>query len=310
MLTSSEMKTYRRCPREHHLTYRMGYRPAREADALRFGSLFHSMLEAWWAARSDALSAPAALGLSLMTLHGGDALPFEAATAEALMFGYDARWSDFVCEVVAVEQQFTTPMVNPATGARSQTWQLAGKLDAVCKVGGLTYLVEHKTTSEECGPGSDYVRRLRLDAQLSVYYAGANALGHDIAGVIYDVVRKPGLRPYQVGQRRKTAETPDEYRERVCADIAEDPDRYYQRHIVTRIGDEMPEAMADVWHLGRLISEGERLDRSPRNPDACIRYGRACSFFGVCTGEQSLDDPNHFRKATAVHEELSQENAT
>lgn len=308
VLTSSEMKCYRRCPREHHLTYRLGYRPAREPDAIRFGSLFHGMLEAWWLARADAIDGMqlGALDYAIMALRAAETLPFEAAMAEALMLGYDARWRGADLEMVAVESEFRTPMVNPTTGAESRTWQLGGKLDAVARVGNQVFLVEHKTTSEECGPGSDYVRRLRLDAQLSVYYRGARELGHDVSGVIYDVIRKPGLRPLQVGQRRKVAETPDEYRDRIIADIAEQPERYFQRHQVVRLEAEETEAAADVWQLAQQMRDAERLGRAPRNPDACIRYGRACPFFAACTGEASLDDPNHYRVATTKHEELKE----
>lgn len=58
------------------------------------------------------------------------------------------------------------------------------------------YVVEHKSTGEECRPGSPYWKRLVLDTQVSNYDEGARSLGHaDLRGVIYDVVRKPGTRP-------------------------------------------------------------------------------------------------------------------
>ena len=48
VLTNSQMRTFRRCGREHELSYELGYRPAVEADALRFGTLVHLGLESWW----------------------------------------------------------------------------------------------------------------------------------------------------------------------------------------------------------------------------------------------------------------------
>jgi len=58
-----------------------------------------------------------------------------------------------------------------------------------------TYVVEHKTTSYEIGAGSPYWKRLTLDSQVSNYLVGARTLGHEPAGVLYDVVRKVRLRP-------------------------------------------------------------------------------------------------------------------
>lgn len=57
------------------------------------------------------------------------------------------------------------------------------------------YIVEHKTANADIGPGSPYWRKLTLDAQCSNYMVGARALGHDPKGVIYDVIRKIGIKP-------------------------------------------------------------------------------------------------------------------
>mgnify|MGYP007001753624 CR=1 FL=1 len=51
------------------------------------------------------------------------------------------------------------------------------------------------TTSEDIGRGTDYWRRLRMDGQVSIYYAGSAALGYPADLCLYDVLRKPSLRP-------------------------------------------------------------------------------------------------------------------
>jgi hypothetical protein len=53
------------------------------------------------------------------------------------------------------------------------------------------------------------------------------------------------------------------------------------------------------------MREAELAQRHPRNPDACVRYGRTCEFFGVCTGESSLQDDQQYRRSARVHTELS-----
>jgi hypothetical protein len=342
VLTNSQMRCFRRCPREHLYSYVQGYRSTYEAEALRFGTLLHSALEAWWSADDDAVKLEAAIE-AMRPLVADE---YDLVRAGVLMQGYDARWANERLDVIAVEAEFRAPLINPETGAASRTFELGGKLDVVVRDrrDGLVKLVEHKTTSEEIGPGSDYWKRLVIDPQISTYFAGGKAYGYEIAECIYDVIGKPGLRPSAVpltdelgnkivldanGERVRTKqgkwrqtgdaaegyvlqtrpETPDEFRERLTAHIAENPERYYQRDKVVRLEAEELDAAHDAWATARLIREAELANRWPRNPDACVRYGRTCSYFGVCTGTASLDDITLFRRTDNVHEELSSEAA-
>jgi hypothetical protein len=318
-VTQSEQRTFRRCPREHFLAYAQRYRPVTDAETLRFGTLWHRALEIYWRHPNKELRLEVALqGLRVDGLRSGSD-PFQTATAEALLLGYDARWKDEHFEVLAVEIEFSAPLINPETGHASKTFILGGKLDALARAQDrLVYIVEHKTSSEDLGAGSTYWQRLRIDSQVSTYYAGARALGFEVAGCIYDVVAKPSLRPLKATQnpkytkdgrlyanQREFDETPEEYEARLLAHITENPDRYYHRGTVVRLEAEEVEAAFDSWQTTRLIREAELAQRYPRNADACPRYGRMCSFFEVCTGAASLDDTSRFRRTETAHEELS-----
>jgi hypothetical protein len=100
-------------------------------------------------------------------------------------------------------------------------------------------------------------------------------------------------------------ETPTEYEERLLDEVAQHPDRYYQRGEIVRLEAEEREAQLDAWQLARAIRESELSHAHPRNPDACQRYGRVCSYFDVCCGLASLDDPTRFQRVANVHPELS-----
>jgi hypothetical protein len=302
------MCTRRRCPREHHLSYELGYRPVGDVEALRFGSLIHLGLEAWW----KGLGLDAALDAAVARA----ADPYEAAKARVLLRGYDARWAGESFDVVAVEQEFRAPLVNPKTGAASRTFMLGGKIDVLLRRG----FVEHKTTSEEIGVGSTYWRRLTLDPQVSTYYAGARALGHDVDSCLYDVIRKPSIRPLRAtpeesrkytkdgrlyATQRDADETPEEYEARLTAEVATHPDRYYQRGEIVRLEAEEREAQLDAWQLSRAIRDSALAEAYPRNPDSCVRWGRTCAFFDHCTGVASLDDSSRFMRVGNVHQELN-----
>ncbi len=318
IITNSELKTHRRCAAEHHMSYELGYRSAAdEAEALRFGTLIHTALEAWWRARDGERLTYALAALDPATD------PYDYARAAEMVLGYDTRWSSEPLTMVAVEREFRAPMINPYTGAPSRTFQIGGKMDVLVidQRDGRLYIIEHKTSSEDLSPGSMYWQLLRLDAQISMYYAGARGLGLDPAGVIYDVLGKPKLRPLKAtpieqrqyrqkdgalyANQRAEDETPDEYARRIRAAIIEDPDSYFVRGVVVRIGTEEADAQWDVWQQARLIREGELAKRWPRNPDGCRRYGRICSYFGVCTATETLDDPRLFVHVDNVHQELT-----
>lgn len=317
LLTNSRAKSFRRCARHHQIAYEQGIRPVGKAGPLRFGGWFHVMLEAWWSATSDHL------GMALAALEAPEAAdldPFDRVRLQELMLGYDARWGDdHELMVERVEVEFECDLRNPETGRPSQTWRIGGKIDAIAKRDGRPWLVEHKTTSEDISPGSTYWQKLRLDTQVSTYFLGAQSIGYDVEGCIYDVIKKPALKPLEAtpddkrkyttagvlyASQRDRDETPEEYRARYRAHIAEHLTELYVRGDVVRMPDELADASFDLWQTARAIREAELAGRHPRNPDSCFIWSRACEYFPVCTGQASLDDPSRFRKAETPNEEL------
>ncbi len=119
------------------------------------------------------------------------------------------------------------------------------------------------------------------------------------------MISKPGIRPLKVNQKRKIDETPIEYATRVVDDIAADPAAYFARGEVVRLEAEILDHQYDLWQLAAQIRESTNAGRFPKNPDACVQYGRTCPYFSVCTGEASLDDPSLFSQSADVHPELS-----
>lgn len=330
IVTNSAMATYRRCQREYFHAYVQGYRSIADVDALRFGTAWHLGLEVLWKGGE--------LGEAIDAACSAVESPYEGAKLRALLGGYVARWGDeYMDQVVAVESEFRSPLINPETGAPSRTFQLGGKIDVLLRDG----LIEHKSSARDIGFGSTYWHRLSMDGQVSTYFAGARTLGVEPRKCIYDVVKKPGIRPSQVayvdddgvkivhdanGARVRTKdgkkwrqtgdaelgyvlqsriETPEEYEARLTEDIASNPDRYYQRGEVVRLETEEREHALDVWLLTQSMRETTRLGIAPKNTDACERYNSLCFLFPVCSGEASLEDQTRYQRLENVHAELS-----
>ena len=121
------------------------------------------------------------------------------AIARGLMTGYHHRWNEEDWTVESIEQEFHIPIFNPRSKRRSQLYTHAGKFDGVISRNGDPYLLEHKTCREEISPGSPYWTRLSIDTQISGYLLASWHLGQKLTGVLYDVIRKPEIRPKRLG---------------------------------------------------------------------------------------------------------------
>ena len=271
-LTNSMRNKFASCHRAYRIAYVDLIRPAVESEALGFGTAMHALLEGYWGTDGEVAT--------LSPLPD----PYKQATLEA------------------------------------KTWHLSGKIDAIAKERstGKTFIVEHKTTSSDIGPGSDYWRKIPIDGQVSGYFVGAKVNGHEAEVCLYDVIRKPTIKPYKAtpqdkikynkdGTVSKTCrlvdETPEEWKARLEADIAERPDYYFARLEVVRSESDLAEYLFDMWAVGREIADAERMGRFSRNPQACSVFG-SCEYFDVCTGCASLDDVTLFKKVDAPNMEL------
>lgn len=326
ILTVSRITSRQTCARKHKLEYLDGWRPAVEPEYFGVGRLFHVGMKAWWA---SATTGGDALFDGVAAVVGGTEDPFRAVVVEEMLRAYHDRWIGSVgdYELVANEDTFTLPLVNPETGASSRTWVLGGVVDKVVreKSTGRLLLIEHKTSSEAIeDPADPYWAKLAMDSQVSQYVLGAEALGFLVEGCLYDVAKKPGQRPlkatpiedrkYTKGKpgepsrlyanQRETDETPAEFRERVRAALTENRDRYFQRREVARLESQIVEHLYDVWSIGQQIRDDERLGRAPRNTRACHQFG-VCAYWGICaTGMKPEEHPEAFVLVDNVHPEM------
>lgn len=188
--TASRIASFQSCARKHHYRYVLGI-DGGTSDVARFGTVGHSALEFWL--RYHHRPPPGCDSRDVIALEQCDALPdlYERARLRAVILGYTVRWGGVQWRVLAVELEFSYQLGDIT---------IAGKMDAIVEVlsgedAGRQFVVEHKFTKMDSAPGSTYWERLTIDAQVSIYVDGAKCAGYDVAGVIYDVVAKPGHEP-------------------------------------------------------------------------------------------------------------------
>jgi hypothetical protein len=322
--TNSRARLARTCLRKHKLRYVDGWILQHAPEALRFGTLIHKGLEAYWL-EEDPVAAIGGLGVD----------DLEQVRAEEWLHAYVERWKTDreQWETVSVEKQWEVPLPNPDTRGVSKTWKLAGKLDVFARRvvdceynpamrAGTSWVIEHKTTSYDVSnDASDYWAKLLMDTQVSQYEIGCIALGLDLSGTVYDVGRKAGLklkkRVKNIRQRKSEsaaefearclAEAPpeslDQFRARLREHYQAKLGLYFIRKPVPRTRMDLREYLRDAWAHSSMIRDCMRLGIAPKNPEACNAYG-LCEYFEHCAFGAALEDDPRFVKSEWVHPEL------
>lgn len=343
LLTNSRATSFKRCRRRHWYEYEQRLRPEEESKALRMGSAVHAGLDVIKTGGSNdsALDAVDVFYATIPEAADEWTWEIERTTVLCLVSGWAWRWGDRGgLDVIASESKFQMPLRNPATGAATPNFDLAGKQDGIVRLDSRKAVLEHKTCSEDIDESSGYWQRLQMDCQISLYVHAARESGQDVSGVLYDVIRKPTIRPEgvpitdddgvkivldQAGQRVRTKDgkkwretgstadgwvlqsrkqTPAEWGEKLTADIAARPDYYYARREIARLDSEIEEAMEELWDVQKTLAEAKLRGRWYRtvSRDTCPY----CPFFGICSSKTDVETtvPLGFVRVDDPHQEL------
>lgn len=351
VLTHSRTSCFKTCRRKHYFRYELGVRRVRSSAPLRIGGAIHQGLDARAGGQSeeDALAIAALPYAETPAWVNDDEKVhewlIEREKTLRLLAGYFWYYGGFgVAEYLATEQSFELPLKNPETGGTSTRYRVAGQIDKIARLDdGKIAIIEHKTCSDPIDDdSSDYWRRLRIDQQISLYYLAARELGHNVETVLYDVIRKPTIKPRAVGltdengdkivtdaagQRvftkqgkpRQTPdtklgyvlhtrrETPAEYGERLTEDIVKRPAYYYQRREIPRLEADIAEMRYELWDMQKAIGEAANNGRHYRNTAACFKP-YPCEYFDLCF--ESIDPrdrlPDGFEIVEDIHPELTE----
>ena len=273
-LTASRMAALLACPRKHYWRYEVCLQTTEQAHALRFGSAWHNAMECRWKGM-DYEAALSAVIEAADSLHGFDEL--DCATLAGMLAGYYAHYTgDAECvQSLQPEIEFRNPI------AGSRTFDACGKLDGLgTHKDGRLILLEHKTAGEDIAPDSEYWLRLRFNQQISQYVLAAREAGWGISTVLFDVVRKPTI-------RQRQNESPEEYGNRLVADIRVRPEYYFARREVPVLDTDLAEFAVQRLELSRLIlnlrAASRKLTRENNSARPCQAWPRNCGAF-TCQG--------------------------
>jgi hypothetical protein len=311
LLTNSSLSCARACLRRYWMSYELGLKRVYENEALAVGKLYHE-------AQHHGLEAMRKL----------TATPLHAEIAARLYVVHQEIVPAY--DVVAREIPFHVEIKNPDSAGTSRTFEHGGVIDAIVRLkDGRLAILEYKTTSSDITLGSDWWIRLRRDAQSSLYWLAARAMGHDVQASVYDVARRPAIRPRAVTQkeckdleRTKTyfeefvgdnlpncegKETPVLFGARLTRLLLDDPHVYFQQAEIARTTAELTATARDVWRWATLIREAQSDGVWPRNPDSCV-FPRRCDYFDCCDNpeiDKATSTPSGYVRTTDVHPEIT-----
>lgn len=317
ILTGSRASCFKRCRRQHKYRYIDALRPTTEKHYLTFGNVWHEAVELLETPGHGVESGLASIALAEF------ADPYTVRTLAAMFRAYAEYWQDcpLVASTVATEINYALPLVNPGTGAKSQTWQRGGKIDSVARLADTRLAVVERKTTNESIESDRYWRRLMVDPQITEYYTAAPELGYPVETVVYDAARKPAMSPLEAtppdkrkykkdgeiyASQRERDETPVEWEARLYADIKERPAFYFQRREIVRLEQDVDEFRYEAWDIGRDIRDAELSGRHYRNVNRFTCD--SCDYQDICYGLTPYDGenvPQGFVKVLDVNPELS-----
>lgn len=314
LITTSSVRCFKRCRREYLYRYEYGLRPAADSFALAYGSAFHRCVELL-----ETTGLPNAIDYAMSSMWKDS---FTRYTLTAQIRAYAEYWAGqpFIAQTLNAEQVFASDLINPETNRPSQTFSVAGKIDAIVLLDdGRCAIRETKTISED--PASDrYWRRLLMDPQITLYYLEAREMGYEVETIAYDVVRKPVIQPALAtpAEKRKYKqdgtlyanlreydESPEAWGERLFADMIARPTFYLARREIPRLEQDVDEFRFEQWDVAKDIRFAQLNNRWYRNVG---RQCDQCAYFDLCAGLRPYEPgtvPTGFQIVENIHGELA-----
>lgn len=321
-LTCSSLKTFRNCRKNYYLRHEKCLTSAEESVAQYLGSIIHSALEKLYTGRNNEIANDIQAAFPGRDMN--DKQRHDWHLAKAMIGGYINHYANESLSVIAVEKEFSAPIINPETGAASRTFIMRGKVDAIVEIDGENFIMEHKTASSI---DSGYIERLPMDWQTMLYaHYIEQSTGLKITGILYNVIAKSKIRrgmgetaeefearrarliaKSKTGKstaKQKVAETDGDFEARLALEY-NNPNMYHREKLYLR-ADLMETLVVEIWELTQQILLSRRSGNWYRNTDVCFNYNRPCRYWPICSSNDSQIVIDSLYKIGESHPELNE----
>lgn len=244
ILSASSIGAFKACPIRFRNAYVYGIRPIEDKESQRIGTNWHAILEVAslvpgsecpnGCVHGDNTNCAICEGIGkvpsdimetvtrvLNSVYEGiefadpTAKEVERVTLLHALVGYRWYYGEQLEPVVATEQYFSLPLLNPQTGHPVPDVFIKGRIDKLIELANGIAVKEHKSTSKSIDPDSTYWGHLNLDTQTTMYVYAAKRMQllqrADVLAateeflplintVKYDVYHRPTIRPKKLTQ--------------------------------------------------------------------------------------------------------------
>lgn len=319
--TYSMWSLFRNCRKAVEWRYLDHLVPLQRDRNLHFGSLIHECLQAWHQ-RRDLAEVLALIDRLCPHRLQDENQQRDWHLATAMMRAYTVRYATDDFEVIALEKNFEGPIVNPATGAASRSFRLAGKVDGIVRLNSEYFILEHKTASQI---DSDYLERLWTDFQITLYaHYVEQTMGIPITGILYNVLVKARLQQSKgeteeefearraellaksktgrTTARRREPESDEDFQRRMAEKYA-DPAMFH-RELLYLSRDRFEILRSELWELTQAFLDARRRGVFYQNTSFCFNYQRPCPYFALCRSNGNPNVIENFYQRAEPNEEL------
>ncbi len=284
-ISHSMTRDWKACRRKFFFNYLARLVPKKLSIPYFVGTHFHRGMEDFYGGKDPDDFIPAivqsmddqARKAVFLTPEEEQSLMVQSSIVSGMLRGYADNYAKDLkrWKIHSTEMEFKVPITDAIA--------YVGQIDLIVKHDGELWIVEHKTAGRL---DKNYIDRLALDTQITGYAIGAKfKIGKPIAGVIYNVAKKPQI-------RQKKDETPVQFADRIVGDYSARPEFYFYREQLYRDAAATAEYKAEIAELAADIVEKVDVVRQDgphaalphfyRNTDHCTARG-PCPYLGICT---------------------------
>ena len=222
-LSASSITNFLKCQRAFYYSNILRIEKIEKSEALNFGSAFHKVLEARLKG--------ADLEDALKFVKGENLNEQQQSILIELARGYYFRYKEDPLFCADFQPELSYNKRTPGVYKMCDV----GTIDGYGRLEDNRFcLLEHKTTSDSISPDSEYWQRLQFNIQILNYVDILNQYKMPLHLVVYDVIKKPGLRVRQ-------NENLENFQKRLKKDIESRPDFYFARREVPILSDSLAE---------------------------------------------------------------------
>ena len=278
-VSNNSMSIAKGCWKKYYWTYIEGLKPKKKSGQLTLGEVVHKAFELFYTGTSDAdvlkyIQEAYDEKIADAYIDDQEDITTSKYIALGMWSGFPHKnRSEFEENVVEMEFKVKLPGI---VGIRA-----VGRTDGVIKKDGVWWVREIKTSGLT---PRQFESRLKVASQATLYTIAAKQKGYPVAGVQYEVIKKPLLRKGQ-------SESVDDYGKRIVQDyvydgtLPEGQRKYYSRPRTYRTDEDIRMYLDDTKKLIKSMRGHLKSGQWERNTDQCWNFNSECPFAKVCFQE-------------------------